>query len=99
MLTERLVHFVRKPAAQKRVTLTFLAQLALAKLPYAPVYARLAMPPGKDFRFWWSYFPSSMSNHPKRSLVDYWGDDQGELRFLSDLMILGALWPGFLHRR
>jgi FkbM family methyltransferase len=40
------------------------------------------MPGLEDFRFWWSYVPIAMSNHPERPLLDYWGDDCGELRFL-----------------
>jgi len=76
----RLVRFARKPAVEKRVTIRFLTRRALSALPYVPVHTMLAMAPGEQFQFWWSYLP--MADHSDRTLWEYWGDDRGELRFL-----------------
>ena len=76
----RLVRFALKPASEKRVTVRFFARKALTKLPFAPVRVHLNVSPGEDIHFWWSYV--SDANHPDRSLLEYWSDDFGELRFL-----------------
>src|ERR1700690_3440820 len=80
MFVDRLIRFVRKPSAEKRVTIRFFARNALSKAPYLPIRARFAVAPGEDVRFWWSCVP--MEDHPDRCLLEYWGDDRGELRFL-----------------
>jgi FkbM family methyltransferase len=76
----RLVRFALKPASEKRVTVRFFARKALTKLPFAPVRVHLNVAPGEDIYFWWSYVPDV--DHADRSLLEYWSDDLGELRFL-----------------
>ncbi len=80
MLVSRLVHFMQRPAVEKRVTVRFLVRKALAKLPYAPIPMPLTLTPAATIRFWWSYVP--MAHHTDRTLWEYWGDDRGELRFV-----------------
>jgi FkbM family methyltransferase len=80
MIAGKILRFLGRPREQKRVTTRFFVQKALAKLPYAPIRARLALASGEELRFWWSYLP--MSDHLDRPLWEYWGDDRGELRFL-----------------
>ena len=76
----RIVRFAMKPTSEKRTTMRFFARKALAKLPFAPVRVHLNVAPQEDLFFWWSYLP--IVDHADRSLVEYWGDDCGELRFL-----------------
>jgi FkbM family methyltransferase len=76
----RIVRFALKPASEKRITVRFLSRKALSKLPFMPVPMQLGIAPGETLRFWWSYLP--MADHPSRTLLEYWGDDCSELRFL-----------------
>jgi FkbM family methyltransferase len=80
MFVDRFMSFVRKPAVEKRDTIRFLVRKELSRLPYVPIHVRLAVVPGENLHFWWSCI--TMAHHSDRSLLDYWGDDQGELRFL-----------------
>ncbi len=80
MLLGRIKNFVRKPPEQKKVTLRYFLRRGLSKFPYAPCPVRLSLPPHEEIAFWWSYV--ALSPHPERNLLDYWGDDIGELRFL-----------------
>ena len=80
MLLERLERFAKKPSAEERTTPRFLTQKTLARLPFLPVHVRIQLPPKEEVRYWWSYIP--MSFHADRSLLDYWGDDIGEVRFV-----------------
>ena len=77
---ERMHRFLLKSPEQKRLTARFFATTWLAKLPYAPHKVRLAVTPHEQVNFWWSYFPASF--HPDRGVLEYWGDDIGDLRFL-----------------
>jgi FkbM family methyltransferase len=83
------IRFVRKPVAEKRVTIRFFARSTLSKLPYLPIHVRLAVAPGESVSFWWSSLP--VDDHPDRALLEYWGEDRGELRFL-----WGYLQPGMI---
>jgi len=80
MDTDRLTRFARKSAAEKRATIRFFARRALSRLPYAPIHTWLTLATGEPLRFWWSYIP--MADHVDRTLLEYWGDDVGDLRFL-----------------
>lgn len=89
-LPRRLLGFIKKPAADKRVTIRFLARKALSKLPYLPIRSELALAPGERLSFWWSYVP--MADHTDRTLLEYWGDDRGELRFLWQFLEPGMVF-------
>ena len=90
MLLNRILRFVRKPAAERQVTLRFLARRALAKLPFVPLPSRLRVASGEELRFWWSYIP--MDFHSDRALFEYWGDDRGALRFLWEFLEPGMVF-------
>ena len=90
MLLNRILHFVGRPAAERQVTLRFLARRALASVPFVPIHARLEMACGDEVRFWWSYIP--MDFHSDRALLDYWGDDRGALRFLWQFLEPGMVF-------
>lgn len=80
MLLHRIARFVRKPPAEKRVTVRFFSRKALSKLPFVPARIRFPVAPGQTLEFWWSTLP--MTDYPDRTLFEYWGNDRGELRFL-----------------
>jgi FkbM family methyltransferase len=90
MLLERITRFVSKPVAEKRTTLRFLTHKAIAKVPFLPVRARVAMSPADTIHYWWSYVP--MSFHAERSLLDYWGDDLEEVRFVWEFLKPGMVF-------
>ncbi len=79
-LIERFGNFLRKPLPEKKVTARFFLRQGLTRLPYLPVPIWLPIPPRNEIRFWWSYIPAA--SLPDRTLLEYWGDDTGELRFL-----------------
>jgi FkbM family methyltransferase len=85
----RLHHFLAKPAPEKRETLRYFARRALSRAPYCPVRVRLELP-GGPLHFWWSYFVPDFS--PGRGLLNYWGSDLGELRFLFSYLEPGAIF-------
>jgi FkbM family methyltransferase len=84
------MHFIRKPLAEKRATIRFFARKELSKLPYLPIHVRIAVTAGENIHFWWSCF--TMAYHSDRSLLDYWGDDLGELRFLWQYLSPGKIF-------
>jgi FkbM family methyltransferase len=79
-LIQRFGNFLRKPLPEKKVTARFFLRQGLTRLPYLPVRIRLTIPRQDGICFWWSYIPAVFQ--PDRTLLDYWGDDTGELRFL-----------------
>src|SRR5712692_1673339 len=90
MLLSRIARFVRKPTAEKRVTIRFFARKVLSKVPFIPIRSRLSLAPHEELRFWWSYLP--MADHSDRTLFEYWGDDCGELRFLWQFLEPGMVF-------
>ena len=76
----KLERFARKSEPERRNTLRFYSRQALSKMPFLPVRLRLDVAPCECLRFWWSYLPSV--DQPGWTLLQYWGDDDGELRFL-----------------
>jgi FkbM family methyltransferase len=90
MLLNRVLRFVHKPVAEQQVSIRFFARKALAKLPFVPIQSRLSVAPGEEIRFWWSYV--SNENHPERALSAYWGNDQGELRFVWQFLEPGMVF-------
>jgi len=80
MLLSAVDRFLHKTQQQRAVTIRFFARRGLSKVPYLPIRVRLEVSPKETTTFWWSYVPSSL--HSERGLLDYWGDDIGELRFL-----------------
>jgi FkbM family methyltransferase len=76
----KLERFARKSEPERRNTLRFYSRQALSKMPFLPVRLRLDVAPGECLRFWWSHLPSV--DQAGRTLLQYWGDDDGELRFL-----------------
>jgi FkbM family methyltransferase len=90
MLLRRIKNFVSRPLEQKLVTIRYFLRWGLSKLPYAPVRTQLLIPPAEKISFWWSYV--APSNHPERQLLDYWGDDVGELRFLWRILKPGMVF-------
>jgi FkbM family methyltransferase len=77
---QRMKRFLRKPPQQMWTTARFLTTMWLSKLPYAPHRTRLQLTREEYMAFWWSYFPASFN--PERRLLEYWGSDIGDLRFL-----------------
>jgi FkbM family methyltransferase len=90
MLLQQAIRFVRKPAAERQVTVRYLTRRALARLPFAPIRSRLRVASGEELRFWWSRIP--MDFHPDRALLEYWGDDRGALRFLWEFLEPGMVF-------
>jgi len=80
MTVQRMRRFLQKPPQQMWTTARFFATMWLSKLPYAPHRIRLELAKEEYMAFWWSYFPASFN--PERSLLEYWGNDIGDLRFL-----------------
>jgi FkbM family methyltransferase len=77
---ERIERFFQKSAQQRWETARFLGTMWLSRLSYAPHKVRLDVTAEERLTFWWSYFPASFN--PKRKLLEYWGNDIGDLRFL-----------------
>jgi len=77
---ERIHSFLRKTPEQKWITARFFVTMWLSKLPYAPHRVHLRLSSREHMAVWWSYFPASFN--PERSLLEYWGNDIGDLRFL-----------------
>jgi FkbM family methyltransferase len=77
---ERIHSFLQKTPEQKWNTARFFVTMWLSKLPYAPHRVHLQVSSREYLAVWWSYFPASFN--PERSLLEYWGNDIGELRFL-----------------
>ena len=84
MLLSSINRFLHKTRAQRKVTVRFFVRRGVSKLPFLPVRIRLTFHPGETASFWWSYLPSA--DHPDRGLLDFWGDDVGELRFLWNVL-------------
>lgn len=80
MTSHSIQRFWHKPWNEKLKTAEFLFRRTLAKLPYVPVPVNLEVARGENIRFWWSYFVGFFDND--RAFFDYWGQDQGDLRFL-----------------
>ena len=90
MFVDQFMRFVRKPAAEKQLTLRFFVRKELSRLPLVPIHLRLAVAPGENLGFWWSCFP--MEHHSERDLLEYWGTDRGELRFLWQYLSAGMVF-------
>lgn len=86
---QRALRFLRKSPEQRRITIRFFARKGLARLRYVPVPMRLRIPP-EEITFWWSYVPQS--NFADRPLLDYWGSDIGDLRFLWKVLQPGMVF-------
>ena len=80
MMSHSIQRFWQKPWSEKLTTAEFLFRQTLAKLPYVPVPVDLKISRGESVRFWWSYFVGYYDR--ERAFFDYWGQDQGDLRFL-----------------
>jgi FkbM family methyltransferase len=80
MLLQRVSQFLQKSPEERRATMRFFTRMGLSKLPYAPIHIRLTIPPSDQVSFWWSYV--TPYGDVGRSLLEYWGEDIGELRFL-----------------
>ena len=80
MTSHSIQRFWHKPWNEKLTTAEFLFRRTLAKLPYVPVPVDLEIARDESVRFWWSYFVGFYDRD--RAFFDYWGQDQGDLRFL-----------------
>jgi FkbM family methyltransferase len=85
-----IIHYWFRPAVERQLTRRFLTRKALASVPFAPIQARLDMASGEQVRFWWSYIPADF--HPDRSLLEYWGDDRGVMRFFWQFLEPGMVF-------
>jgi FkbM family methyltransferase len=90
MLLQRVMHFVRKPANDRRVSVRFHTRRFLAGLPFAPIQPWFKTSSGETVHFWWSYVP--MDFHEDRALNEYWGDDRGPVRFVWEFLEPGMVF-------
>jgi len=80
MSWKRIHHFLQKTPGQRADTVRYFARRGLSKFPYVPVPVRLQVSPSEKTVFWWSYVVPFF--RPERDMLEYWGEDVGELRFL-----------------
>jgi FkbM family methyltransferase len=80
MTEHSLQRFWHKPWDEKVTTAEFLFRKTLARLSYLPVPVKLKIANDEAVNFWWSYLAGFSDSD--RGFLDYWGKDEGDLRFL-----------------
>jgi FkbM family methyltransferase len=80
MMIERALDFVRKPWADKSITIRYFFRRAIARLPYLPIPIWIRVSPQTELCFWWSKVVADFN--PDRKFFDYWDRDGGDLAFL-----------------
>lgn len=80
MASRHISNFLMKSWPQRYRTMQFYLRRGLSKLPFLPVPVRLKVSPTEEIRLWWSQLVPYFDEH--RGFLDYWADDEGELRFL-----------------
>jgi FkbM family methyltransferase len=90
MASRHISSFLGKSWPDRYQTAQFYLRRGLAKLPYLPVPLRLKISATKEIRLWWSEFVPFFNEH--RGFLDYWADDENDLRFLWKILEPGMVF-------